>query len=862
MKYFLAYFTLITCFVCRAQFTENFSDEDFNFNPVWEGDDSVFMVTDIAGNKQLQSNKQLPNTTFYLVTPSHTLLEGQWDFYVNLRFNTSSANYVDIYLTADQSDLLNPSMSGYFVRIGGTLDEVSLFRNDSGIISKIIDGQDGITNTSNNKLNIKVTCSSNGTWNLKCDLNGLGINYVSQGTVLDTTLSVSAFFGILITQSTASFVTKHYFDDFYVGPIIYDTTPPVLISATATGSSRIDVLFSEALNPASAQNISNYAIQPFLSVQAATLDLVNKSLVHILLSSPLVNGGTYTLFSTAISDTSINVSGNQLVPFTFLYGEQPLPGDVIITEFMCDPSPSVGLPEAEYVEIFNKSGKYFDIGGWTLGDASGDGTIHTSWLEPGGYKILCSMSFLDTFLISNKVAVTGFPSLNNSGDDIVLKDTHGVVLDKLTYTEVWYHDDIKKNGGYSIERINLNDPCSDIDNWSASNDLNGGTPGFISSVYDASPDTVNPHIINVLAQSPTQLAVQFSEAMDSASLVNADYVFTPTLLAQQVKVPKNPSNEVFIAFSEPIIGSQYYHVSLENAADCWGNSSTLLTQFVLPENPKKGDLIINEIMYNPLTGGSDWIEVYNISNKVIDLKDWQFANVDNDTIANFKTIADYAFLKPLNYAVFGKDSVFVKQHYPFHVPGTFEYLELPSYNNDSGTVYLIYDSLIMDQVSYNDDWHFQLLNNTDGVSLERLDPLGESTNQNNWHSAAESIGFATPGEQNSQFRPPVNNGDFNYTSSSISPDNDGFEDVLQINYTLTEPGLLGNFSIFDEQGRKIRELFVNELLAISGTFSWDGITDANIKATIGVYVGVFECFSIAEGLIYTKTKAFVVAGKL
>lgn len=862
MKYFLAYFSLITCFSCRSQFTENFSDGDFNINPVWVGDDSVFIISDIDGTNQLRSNKQLPNTSFYLVTQSNTLLEGQWDFFVNLRFNTSSANYVDVYLTADQADLLSPTNSGYFVRIGGTLDEVSLYRNDFGIMTKIIDGQDGITNTSNNKLSIKVTCSSSGIWDLKCDLNGLGINYVPQGTILDTTLSTSAYFGILLIQSTASFVSKHYFDDFYVGPIIYDTTSPILISATAIASNQVDVLFSEPINPQSAQNSSNYGIQPFMSIQAATLDSANKSLVHLLPSNPLENGGTYTLFSTAIADTSLNVSNNQFVPFIFLYAEQPLPGDVIITEFMCDPSPSIGLPEVEYVELFNKSSKYFDLSEWKLGDASGDGTIHSSWLEPGGYKLVCTTSFVDTFLISNKVSVTGFPSLNNAGDDIVLKDTHGVVLDKITYTESWYHDDVKNSGGYSIERINLNDPCSDGDNWSASISLNGGTPGFINSVFDASTDTINPHIINAITNSQNQLEIQFSEPMDSASLVNASYTAMPMLDIQQVVMLQSPPTEVFIEFSEPIPGSHYYHVTIENAADCWENSSSLSTQFVLPDIPVFGDVIINEIMYNPLTGGSDWVELFNTSSKIIDMKGWQFANDENDTPANSEAIIEHVYLNPLSYVVFGKDSVFVKQHYPFHGSGTFEYLELPTYTNDSGTVYLLYDSTIMDRVSYTDTWHFQLLDNTDGVSLERIDPNGVSNNQNNWHSAAEAIGFATPGEKNSQFRPVLSSGDFTYTSSSVSPDNDGFEDFLQINYMLTESGLIGKFSIFDEQGRKIRELFANELLATSGTFSWDGITDAHVKATIGVYIGVFECFSITGGLFYTKTKAFVVAGKL
>jgi hypothetical protein len=204
----------------------------------------------------------------------------------------------------------------------------------------------------------------------------------------------------------------------------------------------------------------------------------------------------------------------------------------------------------------------------------------------------------------------------------------------------------------------------------------------------------------------------------------------------------------------------------------------------------------------------------------------------------------------------------VKQNYPFSITGKFLYAELPSYNIDSGTVYLIYNSEIIDKVSYLDSWHFGLLDNTDGVSLERIDPDGESSSQYNWHSAAEDVDFATPGRVNSQYRPAVSNGEVTFSSDIFSPDNDGYQDVLQIIYELTNSGMLGKAQIFDDRGRLVRTLFTNELLGTSGTFTWDGLTDQQVKASIGIYVLVFEVFSTDGGVFFTKQKAFTLAGKL
>ena len=661
---------------------------------------------------------------------------------------------------------------------------------------------------------------------------------------------------------TSSNANKFFYDNIYIGNEILDLTPPVLTSANVISINQIDATFDEAVTTLSAENIGNYSISSSISIASATLDAVNPSLVHLNLANNLLNGTTYTLTSNSISDLAGNTSGNQFINFQYLVPDYAVKGDILITEFFPDPSPIVGLPEVEFVEIYNASNKIFNIGGWKIGDASADGTISSSWLLPGDYKVLTANANDSLFTMTDAAGVTSFPSLNNAGDDVVLKDSFGNIIDKLTYTDDWYQDIVKQSGGYTLELINLNDPCSDASNWIASISALGGTPGFQNSVFDSSPDLTAPQVALWLALAPNFLEIHFSEGMDSTSLANAIFNFSPSLTIQNKFIQGDYPNKMILQFNEILVPSSVYNVSISNIGDCWLNYSNASGQFALPDIPSKGDVVINEILQNPLNGGQDWIELYNNSDKIFNLKDWQLANFDNDTIDNFKPIQTDYFLFPNEFVVIGKDSNFVKANYPVSVSGKFLYIELPSYNNDSGSVYLIYNSEIIDKVSYLDAWHFDLLDNTDGVSLERIDPNGESSNSFNWHSAAEDVGFATPGRVNSQFLSAISNGTITLTNDVFSPDNDGFEDVLQISYEMSESGLLGKATIFDDRGRLIRKIFSNELLGSKGTFTWDGVTDNQVKASIGVYVILFEAFSTDGREIFTTKKAVTLAGRL
>jgi hypothetical protein len=845
----------------NAQVSDDFADGEFSSNPTWTGNTNVFIVN---SSQQLQLNN-VNAATSYLSIPHglSNLQNHEWRFWLKQNFSPSSSNFGKVYLSADNNDL-NLVQNGYYLQFGeaNATDAIRLFKLENGISTLLCSGIDGqIANSFT--VGIKVVLTSSNVWELYADLSG-GMNYGLQGSFTDLNVLSGTTFGYLCTY-TASNATKFYLDDVYIGSPVLDVQPPQLLQATAISSGQIDALFNEALSASSATELANYAIIPFNSFVSVQQDALNPALVHLNTTFPLVNGNTYTLSTANLSDLSGNISANQTVNFNFLVSDTAIKGDVIISEFFPDPSPVIGLPEVEYVEIFNHSSKVFHLLDWTISDGSSNGTIGDYWLLPGSYLVLTANANIGMF--TNVAGVISFPSLNNSGDQLILSNQLGTQIDQFNYTDDWYQDNSKKDGGYSLERILLDDPCSNFDNWKASNDLTGGTPGTINSVFSAAPDQSKPSFSSLIALNPNFLEVTFTEGMDSSSLSNAFILTTPNLSIQQTYVQgvnDNPNGppQLIIQFNENFTASTPYDIQIGPVSDCWQNDTTLYGQFILPEQAVAGDIVVNEILANPINGGQDFIELYNRSSKVIDLKDWQFANFYNDTIANLKTIPSHFILEPMSYVAISEDTNFLLLNYPSTIPGRLIEMDMPSYNIDSGTVYLLKDGEQIDRVSYNSDWHFSLLDNTDGVSLERLLPDALSNQATNWHSAAESIGFATPGRINSQFQFGETTESISLQNDVFSPDLDGFEDVLMVNYSFSKAGLLGKARVFDDIGREVKTIFSNELLATSGFFSWDGILNEQVKAPIGVYILLVEVFSTDGSVILTKKIAFTIAGKL
>jgi hypothetical protein len=235
-----------------------------------------------------------------------------------------------------------------------------------------------------------------------------------------------------------------------------------------------------------------------------------------------------------------------------------------------------------------------------------------------------------------------------------------------------------------------------------------------------------------------------------------------------------------------------------------------------------------------------------VSDKVLSLKNWKIADIDEDTIANIKTILNTQKLfLPGDYIILTEDSSAVIGDFSIYGTGTFLECDLPTYPNDSATVVLISNNnVVLDQVHYDEDYHFELLTNTDGKALERISFTADGDNENNWHTASELVEWGTPGYLNSQFIDPNVVGDISIDPPIFSPDNDGYQDVVLINYQFTNPDNVMDVQIYDSEGRLIRELEDNLYPGVSGLLSWDGINDEGTKAQVGAYVILITIFDL------------------
>jgi len=221
------------------------------------------------------------------------------------------------------------------------------------------------------------------------------------------------------------------------------------------------------------------------------------------------------------------------------------------------------------------------------------------------------------------------------------------------------------------------------------------------------------------------------------------------------------------------------------------------------------------------------------------------------------------FLEADGYVALNEDPDDILENYPSATGENFPVMNLPSYPNSEGSV-ILFDQLgeLMEQFNYNEDMHFALIDNADGVSLERLSPQRAASDMENWHSASGTVNYATPGYINSQdYTSSAGVSEFSLSAEYISPDNDGYQDVVNIDYLLNEPGHVASISIYNDRGILIRSLYTNQVLGNSGSLTWDGTNDNGEKARTGIHVILVETFDL-DGNLQRSRLPVVVATRL
>ncbi len=853
----------------HAQLTDSFADGNFTTNPTWTGDVASFQVA----SQVLQSNgPATTGTQLQLVTPCQASTGTTWEFWANLRLATSAGNLADVWLLASQADLRSPATKGYFVRLGGTDDEVSLFRKDSARSATIlIDGQNGtLASTTNNLVRVRVTHSLQGEWTLARDLTG-GRNFVAEASQpTDNTHQRSAVVGVSLLYSSAN-NRNFYFDDFRVN----DATAPLLSRVASVDARTLDVLFNEAVDPVTAAQPSRYQLATGAVPASAVVSTLNPAVVRLTFRQDF--GATNTLEIRQLSDPYGNVATG---PLTASFGGVPvLPrvGELLITELMADETPVVGLPAAEFVELYNSSPtKILSLRGVRLLKPGSPAAVlpDTARLLPGQYAVVCGTTRTGLFTSYGKVyGLSNFPALSNGGDQVVLRGRDGTTLFEITYADTWYRDSRKQAGGWTLEMLDPANYCAGASNWQASQDASGGTPGRRNSRATTNPDRVAPALLGAVALTPGRIRLNFGEKLDSVAAANpALYSLqssTGSAPAIRQATPVGPDfRAVDLTVNQALLPSQPLTVAVARATDCAGNASGALSVagVALPEAAQPGDVVVNEVLFNHAPGGVYFVELLNRSLRYVNLQGYQLAaqKASGTNTASISPDAPYV-LAPGQVVALTSDAGILQAQYPTSSdPAALLAVSgFPAFDNSAGTVALYNaTSNQIDHYEYNKSQQLALLSTQDGVSLERIRASGPSA-AGNFHSAAGTVGYATPGRPNSQTQDATGGGqELAVVPELFTPDDDGQQDFTTLNYQLDQPGYVGSVTVYDALGQLTRRLLRNESLPTTGFVQWDGLDEHGRKAAVGYYLVHVELFRPSGGERREYKKTVVVGARL
>lgn len=532
----------------------------------------------------------------------------------------------------------------------------------------------------------------------------------------------------------------------------------------------------------------------------------------------------------------------------------PSMSKILLTELMADPEPPQGLPNTEYIELYNAGLQAQQLHGFQLNDAGGSCTLPSYWLQPNCYATLVGTGKGAGFDPTKTIEVAAFPSLNNSGELVCLFDPQGIQSDQVDYKLSWYLDSSKEDGGFSLERCSLQDPCSAGHNWRASQAVLGGSPGLPNSVMDTIADTLAAFLLFAEVRDSNLLAIGFSEPVDSSSLAQIDLTFSEEIGAYTRTVlpfqQLQNDAQLLLLFEQALPMSKPIDISFSPLSDCWGNQASLNTTFIRLEEPSNGDLVINELLFDPPSNGSDFVEIYNSSNKYLSLKNCSIGNAQASYSITYPSIA------PKEILALCPDTSFLLHFYPLAVAKHIKTQTLPYFYNDSGTCVLLYNGNILDQLKYTSTWHAPLIEDTEGVSLERLDATGPTQSEQNWFSAAQSIGYASPGAKNSQQIGTQQKGALTLTHPELSPDQDGYHDFLEIHYELPTANMLVQATIYSLSGQLVKQLTTNALFGTTGILIWDGSTEYGTLASAGIYILEFKAFSTNPSVFFNRRLSF------
>ncbi|HET6528654.1 MAG TPA: lamin tail domain-containing protein, partial [Balneolaceae bacterium] len=474
----------------------------------------------------------------------------------------------------------------------------------------------------------------------------------------------------------------------------------------------------------------------------------------------------------------------------------------------------------------------------------------------------------------NAIAYSDFPALNNSGDTIYLQNESEITIDSLHYSPNW-----GIANGISLERKDPLAASNDASNWKRNLGQAGNSAGAKNDNFE--PDTNPPKAVFAKVLPNGQVEIQFSEFIQ----LTADVKFLASGHPLSVASFDSTEANVIMLESPPAKASvQATKITVLNLNDVKGNR-TAESEIAIAQPLRPSDLVINEIMFNPLNDSDDnkadqseYIELRNIRDYAVSLEGMVLHDAPDED-GNLRILEPVTttakWVPPKGVVLIYADEIPVFKRSKI---ANFFDLDIPRKQSiicvdraslslaSAGDAIFIADSTgaTIDSVFYDESWHNPNLIDNTGIALERISPAGNSNDKSNWSSSVAAKG-GTPNAENSIYQVNAESArkvGISFSPNPFSPDGDGYEDNLFINYKLDQPDYLLKVQIYDRYGRFITELADGKQAGFEGTLIWDGRKSNGNRNRIGIYIVVFEAYNSATGENKAFKKTVVLARRL
>ncbi len=568
--------------------------------------------------------------------------------------------------------------------------------------------------------------------------------------------------------------------------------------------------------------------------------------------SPL-GAGEHYIIGTLYCENDAQPENNSARLFCRVVETYP-PKCIVLNEIMYDTDEKAD----EWIEIYNACEAPVNLAEWVLRDKRKSVVLTTDSciIKPGEFAVL---SNIDLNLEGCVQIIFNLPELNNSGDEIVLLDAAGVVIDSLVYDRTF------GGGRYvSTERIRVENESSLSSNWSSCSAERGSTPGQNNSNSPKDYDAALRGSIEVVPPAPMageeiRLSIQVENSgrqfVETVHLFAAwapmgESEFSPIDHTTVTSLGVGESKIATFTWPNSPSGIHIIRINLDMPRDMVALNNAICDTLAVSYPAES--VVINEMMVSPRSDACEWIELFNKNDFSVELMNWA---ISDSNVSKTVSIFDSSYrLSPHGYLVLCADSSVIPE---LSGPGQVV-KNLPSLNNSMDEV-VLFDACgrVIESVRYTSSW-----GGATGRSLERINPYISAGEKSNWTTCVEASGH-TAGAVNSVFvRLLPQTTTLSIMPDPFSPDGDGHDDFVALSYALPTTLAHVNIKIFDMKGRLVRFLLNNEPSGAQRTVYWDGLDDSGIACRMGIYIVFLQALNENKMCIEQARQTVVLAGAL